>query len=61
MPIAITERPDLFAVAIARVSYLNPIRGKTTANGVSNIPEFGSCETKAGFEALYKMDAITFP
>jgi prolyl oligopeptidase len=55
---AITERPDLFAVAIPRVGCLNQVRFETTPNGVPNIPEFGSCETEAGFQALYAMDAF---
>ncbi len=55
---AITERPDLFAVAIPRVGCLNQVRFETTPNGVNNTPEFGSCETEAGFQALYEMDAF---
>jgi prolyl oligopeptidase len=55
---AITERPDLFAVAIPRVGCLNQVRLETTPNGIPNIPEFGSCETEAGFQALYEMDAF---
>jgi prolyl oligopeptidase len=55
---AITERPDLFAVAIARVGCLNQVRFETTPNGINNIPEFGSCETEAGFQALYAMDSF---
>jgi prolyl oligopeptidase len=55
---AINERPDLFAVAIPRVGCLNQVRIETTPNGVPNIPEFGSCETEAGFQALYEMDAF---
>jgi prolyl oligopeptidase len=55
---AITERPDLFAVAIPRVGCLNQVRSETTPNGVNNTPEFGSCETEAGFQALYAMDAF---
>jgi prolyl oligopeptidase len=55
---AITERPDLFAVAIPRVGCLNQVRFETTPNGVNNIPEFGSCETASGFQALYEMDAF---
>jgi prolyl oligopeptidase len=55
---AITERPDLFAVAIPRVGCLNQVRLETTSNGIPNIPEFGSCETEAGFQALYEMDAF---
>ena len=54
---AITERPDLFSVAILRVGLLNPIRFEMTPNGVANIPEFGSCRTEEGFKALYEMDA----
>jgi prolyl oligopeptidase len=53
---AITERPDLFAVAISSVGCLNPVRFETTPGGVVNTPEFGSCETEAGFQALYEMD-----
>jgi prolyl oligopeptidase len=55
---AITERPDLFAVAIPRVGCLNQVRFETTPNGINNIPEFGSCDTEAGFQALYAMDAF---
>ncbi len=55
---AITERPDLFAVAIPRVGCLNQVRFETTPNGVNNTPEFGSCDTEAGFQALYEMDSF---
>jgi prolyl oligopeptidase len=55
---AITERPDLFAVAIPRVGCLNQVRYETTPNGVPNTPEFGSCGTEAGFQALYAMDSF---
>jgi prolyl oligopeptidase len=55
---AITERPDLFAVAIPRVGCLNSVRLETTPNGIPNIPEFGSCDTEAGFQVLYEMDAL---
>ncbi|HEY9637447.1 MAG TPA: prolyl oligopeptidase family serine peptidase [Coleofasciculaceae cyanobacterium] len=55
---AITERPDLFAVAISRVGAMNVIRFETTPNGVNNIREFGSCNTESGFKALYEMDAF---
>ena len=54
---AITDRPDLFAVAIPKVGCMNPVRMETTANGVPNIPEFGSCQTDVGFRSLYEMDA----
>jgi prolyl oligopeptidase len=55
---AMTERPDLFAVAIPLVGCLNPVRFETTSNGVHNIPELGSCQTKEGFQALYEMDSF---
>jgi prolyl oligopeptidase len=52
---AITERPDLFAVALDDVPVSDTLREETSANGVPNIPEFGSVTTKAGFDALYAM------
>ncbi|GAX44830.1 prolyl oligopeptidase family protein [Tolypothrix sp. NIES-4075] len=55
---AVTERPDLFAVAIPRVDAMNVIRFETMANGVNNIREFGSCNTEPGFKALYEIDAF---
>lgn len=54
---AITSRPDLFAAAIDWVGSSDMLRMETTANGVPNIPEFGSVKTKTGFEALYAMSA----
>ncbi|HEV2287457.1 MAG TPA: prolyl oligopeptidase family serine peptidase [Candidatus Acidoferrales bacterium] len=54
---AITSRPDLFAAAIDWVGVSDMLRFETTANGVPNIPEFGSVKTKAGFDALYAMSA----
>jgi len=55
---AITERPDLFRAAIIAVGLTNPLRSETTANGVANIPEFGSARTEPGFHTLYEMDAF---
>ena len=54
---AITERPDLFGAAIINVGALDMVRFETTANGASNIPEFGSTKTEEGFKALYAMSA----
>lgn len=54
---AITERPDLFAAAVPQVGVLNPVRMETTANGVPNIPEFGSVVTENGFRGLLAMDS----
>ncbi|HVB35268.1 MAG TPA: prolyl oligopeptidase family serine peptidase [Patescibacteria group bacterium] len=54
---AITERPDLFAAATAEVGVMNPLRAQYYANGIVNVPEFGSVDTQAGFEDLYAMDS----
>jgi len=54
---AITERPDLFAAAIANVGCLDAIRMETTANGVPNIQEFGTVTTEEGFKGLLAMSA----
>jgi prolyl oligopeptidase len=52
---SITERPDLFAAAIDDVPASDFLRAEFSANGVPNIPEFGSVTTEAGFKALYAM------
>jgi prolyl oligopeptidase len=52
---AITSRPDLFGAAIDVVGCSDTLRMETTANGVPNIPEFGSVKTEDGFKALYTM------
>jgi prolyl oligopeptidase len=54
---AITERPDLFDVAVAEVGVMNPVRAQNYANGIVNEPEFGNVDTQAGFEDLYAMDS----
>lgn len=53
---AITERPDLFGAAVILVGDNNALRFETTENGPSNIPEFGTVTTEAGFKALLGMD-----
>jgi len=55
---AITERPDLFAVAVPEVGVLNALRAETSANGVPNIPEFGSVADRQQFNGLLEMDAF---
>lgn len=54
---AIAERPDLFGAAIIGVGLNNMLRYETTANGVPNIPEFGTVKTEQGFRDLLAMDA----
>src|SRR5271156_42002 len=46
----ITERPEMFAAATPEVGVMNPLRAETYANGIPNIPEFGSTKTQEGFE-----------
>jgi len=53
----ITERPDLLDAAIDIVGASDMLRIETTANGVPNIPEFGSTKTEEGYKALYAMSA----
>jgi prolyl oligopeptidase len=52
---AVTDRPDLFAVAFPVVGVLDTLRFESTANGASNIPEFGTVKDEAGFRALREM------
>jgi prolyl oligopeptidase len=54
---AITERPDLFRAAVIESGLLDLLRFQNTANGVMNVPEFGSTKTLEGFEALYSVSA----
>lgn len=54
---AITERPDLFKVAIPKVGCLNTIRGEFSPNGPVNIPEFGTVTIEEEYKALKEMDA----
>ncbi len=55
---AITDRPDLFRAAIIDVGALDTLRFENTANGETNIPEFGSTKTEEGFKALYAMSSF---
>jgi len=52
---SITERPDLFAVAIDAVPMSDVVRAEFTPNGPPNIPEFGTVKEPDGFKALYEM------
>lgn len=54
---AMTERPDLFAVAISEVGSMNTLRSEFSPNGPVNIPEFGTVKDSVGFYALYEMDS----
>jgi prolyl oligopeptidase len=56
---AITERPDLFAVAMVNVGMTNTLRFGTMPNGDNNIPEFGSIKIEEEAKWLLEMDAQT--
>ena len=65
---AITDRPALFGAAVAQVPVTDAVRAEFSANGVPNIPEFGTVKTEAGFKGLYAMspyhwvkDGVKYP
>ncbi|WP_228379063.1 prolyl oligopeptidase family serine peptidase [Chryseobacterium piperi] len=54
---AMTERPDLFKVAIIDAGIVNSSRMEFTPNGLNSAKEFGSLSIEAEFKALLQMDA----
>lgn len=52
---AVTEAPELFAAAIFDVGMLDTLRSEFSANGVTNISEFGTVQDPAEFKALQAM------
>jgi len=52
-----TERPDLFAVAVPAVGCMNPVRMENSPNGPVNAPEFGTVKIEEEFKALVEMDS----
>lgn len=52
---AVTDAPQLFAAAIFEVGMLDPLRGEGTANGITNVSEFGTVNDPAEFQALLEM------
>ncbi|MDO9074284.1 MAG: prolyl oligopeptidase family serine peptidase [Rubrivivax sp.] len=52
---AVTEAPELFAAAIFNVGVMDAVRVEESANGVTNISEFGTVKDPAEFKALLAM------
>lgn len=52
---AVTTAPELFAAAVFDVGVLDAIRSEESANGITNISEFGTVKDPAEFAALLEM------
>jgi prolyl oligopeptidase len=52
---AVTSAPDLFAAAIFNVGVLDAVRSEESANGITNISEFGTVKDPQEFAALLEM------
>jgi prolyl oligopeptidase len=52
---AVTSAPELFAAAIFDVGVMDAVRAEESANGITNISEFGSARNPAEFPALLEM------
>ncbi len=64
----ITTAPELFAAAIFNVGVMDAVRAEESANGITNISEFGSVKNAAEFPALLDMstyhqikDGVAYP
>ena len=65
---AVTSAPELFAAAIFDVGVLDTIRAEESANGITNVSEFGSVKNASEFPALLEMstyhqirDGVDYP
>jgi prolyl oligopeptidase len=54
---AITQHPDVFAVAISHAGVNDMVDYERAPNGAGNVPEFGSVRTPEGFRDLLAMSA----
>lgn len=64
----VTEAPELFAAGIIDVGVLDAVRSEFSANGITNISEFGTVNDPAEFRALLAMstyhhikDGVAYP
>ncbi|MEO7338079.1 MAG: prolyl oligopeptidase family serine peptidase, partial [Caldimonas sp.] len=65
---AVTSAPDLFAAAVFDVGMLDTVRSEESANGITNVSEFGTVKDPAEFRALLEMstyqhieDGVAYP
>jgi prolyl oligopeptidase len=54
---AITQHPELFAVAIDNVGVTDMLRFQSTQGGAANVPEFGDVTRQSEYEWLYRVSA----
>ena len=52
---AVTSEPELFAAAIFDVAVMDTVRSEESANGITNISEFGTSRDPDEFRALLEM------
>ena len=52
---AVTERPDLFRAGVIHVGSTDTLRAEFSANGITNISEFGTVTDPQGFKDLLAM------
>ena len=52
---AVTSAPELFAAAVFDVGVLDTVRFEESANGITNVSEFGTVKDPAEFRALLEM------
>jgi prolyl oligopeptidase len=65
---SVTSAPELFAAAIFDVGVLDAVRAEESANGVTNVSEFGTVKNPSEFAALLDMstyhqikDGVAYP
>lgn len=65
---SVTEAPQLFTAAVFDVGMMDTIRSEESANGITNISEFGTVKDPAEFKALLEMstyhqikDGVSYP
>jgi prolyl oligopeptidase len=54
---SLTQAPQLFAAGIVQVGVIDAVRAEESANGITNISEFGSYKNPQEFAALLEMSA----